>query len=90
MDFDSKDVKNCLQGLLRTGQNGVMKLYELKKNFKQQIGIDLHTVALKLNFGTETDLLKSFQEFEVYGCDLNTTVKCKEIDHISEMNRRSK
>lgn len=85
-----EEIRVIIKSLVRTSQHGNMKLQELKTLYRQQEGEELISVIGKFGFASIENMLRSWEEFEVYGCSLGTTVKCNDLDHISAMNKFAK
>lgn len=78
-------VKCCAQE-----KGGFIRIVQLEAEFNRNVGGCLKSEASRLQFPSVAAMIKSWPDFEVSGIGLATTVQVKKVDHIFEMNRRSK
>lgn len=90
VDVKVEELRVILKSLLRTAKHGTMKLEELKTCFRLQEGHELILATGKLGFSKIEEMIKTWEEFEVYGHSLSTTVQCNDLDHIARMNKNAK
>lgn len=84
------EVKNNIISLVLTKKNGETNLLELEKLYKNQIGDDLHKIAVSNGHKSVCDMIQNWNEFSVFKSFLHTTIKVKRTNHITELNQRSK
>lgn len=65
-------------------------MVQLETEFSKNVGGSLKAEAQRFQFNSVAAMIKSWPAFEVSGLGLATTIYVKTVDHIFEMNRRSK
>lgn len=78
-------VKCCAQE-----KGGSIRMVQLETDFSKTVGGCLKAEAQRYNFSSVAAMIKSWSDFEVTEWGLAMTVTVKKVDHIFQMNRRSK
>lgn len=78
-------VKCCAQE-----KGGSIRMVQLETEFSKTVGGSLKAEAERFQFKSVAAMIKSWPDFGVSGLGLATTINVKKLDHIFEMNRRSK
>lgn len=71
-------------------KGGRILLLELDKEFKKIVGRSLKDEAHRLRFSSIPAMIHSWPDFVVDGMGAGTSIHIKKVDHVFEMNRRSK